>query len=78
MQFQSHIERMLGKKILAVQSDWGGEFHKLHKFFGNLGISQRLSCPHTHQQNGIVERKHRHIVETGIALMAQSCLPLRF
>lgn len=37
-----------------------------------------MSCPHTHQQNGSAERKHRHIVETGLALLAQACMPLRF
>lgn len=37
-----------------------------------------MSCPHTSQQNGIAERKHRHIVETGLALLAQSSLPLYF
>lgn len=34
--------------------------------------------PHTSSQNGIAERKHRHIVETGLALLAHSSLPLRF
>jgi hypothetical protein len=37
-----------------------------------------VSCPHTHQQNSITERKHRHIVEIGLALLAHSALPLRF
>jgi hypothetical protein len=38
-------------------------------------IIHRISCPHTHQQNRIIERKHRHIIETGIALLAHSSLP---
>lgn len=37
-----------------------------------------MTCPHTSQQNGIAERKHRHIVETGLALLAHSSLPVRF
>jgi histone deacetylase 1/2 len=37
-----------------------------------------VSCPHTSQQNGIAERKHRHLVETGLALLAHSSLPLRY
>jgi hypothetical protein len=30
------------------------------------------------QQNRVVERKHRHLVETGLALLAHSSLPLHF
>jgi histone deacetylase 1/2 len=37
-----------------------------------------MSCPHTSQQNGIAERKHRHLVKTGLALLAHSSVPLRF
>jgi hypothetical protein len=37
-----------------------------------------VSCPHTHQQNGSTERKHHHIVETGLALLAHSSVPLHF
>lgn len=78
MQFQQHAERMLNTKIRAVQSDWGGEYQRLHRYFQATGISHRISCPHTHQQNGLAERKHRHLVETGLALLAQAHLPLRF
>ena len=35
-----------------------------------------MSCPHTHQQNGTAERKHRHIVETGLTLLAHASVPL--
>ena len=76
--FQNHVERLLNAKIRIVQSDWGGEYHKLHQYFRRVGISHRVSCPHTSQQNGMAERKHRHIVKTGLALLAHSSLPLRF
>jgi histone deacetylase 1/2 len=78
LQFQKHVERLLDRKIIHVQTDWGGEYEKLHPFFQNLGISHRVSCPHTHQQNGTAERKHRHIVETGPTLLAHASLPLHY
>ena len=31
-----------------------------------------------HQQNGSAERKHRHIVETGLALLAHADVPIKF
>jgi histone deacetylase 1/2 len=78
LQFQKHAEHMLNTKIRSVQSDWGGEYHRLHKYFQATGIDHHISCPHTHQQNGLAERKHRHIVETGLTLLAQAQMPLRF
>jgi histone deacetylase 1/2 len=68
----------LNTKVKAVQSDWGGKYHKLHRYFQRMGIFHRLSCPHTSQQNGIAERKHCHLVETGLALLAHSFLPLHY
>jgi transposase InsO family protein len=78
-QFQTHVERLLNTKIKCVQSDWGGEYQKIHNtLFRLLGIAHRVSCPHTHQQNGSAERKHRHIVDTGLALLAHAHVPLKF
>jgi histone deacetylase 1/2 len=31
--FQALVERQFGRKILALQSDWGGEYEKLNSFF---------------------------------------------
>jgi hypothetical protein len=69
---------MFNRKILAVQTDWGGEYHKLNSFFTKIGMSHLVSCPHTHQQNGAAERKHRHIVEVGLSLLARASMPLKF
>jgi hypothetical protein len=56
----------------------GGEYRSLSKILQNMGISHRLSCPHTHQQNGAMERKHRHIVETGLALLSHAHVPREY
>ncbi len=77
-EFQALVERLFNRKILAMQSDWGGEYEKLNSFFTKIGITHHVSCPHTHQQNGSAERKHRHIVEMGLALLAYSSMPLKF
>ncbi|GJU10721.1 gag/pol polyprotein [Tanacetum coccineum] len=37
------------------------------------GIIHLRSCPHTSEQNGFVERHNRHVVETGLTLLAQAC-----
>jgi histone deacetylase 1/2 len=40
--FQQLVERKFDKKIISVQSDWGGEYEKLHSFFQRIGISHRF------------------------------------
>jgi histone deacetylase 1/2 len=76
--FQNHVERLFDKKILAMQTDWGGEYQKLNSFFQRVGISHLVSCPHAHQQNGPPERKHRHIVEVSLSLLAYASMPLKY
>ena len=76
--FKNLVERKFDRKIISVQSDWGGEYEKLNSFFQRLGISHRVSCPHAHQQNGAAERKHRHIVDVGLALLANASMPLKY
>ena len=77
--FEALVERKFDNKIIAVQSDWGGgDYEELNSFFQTLGICHHVSCPHAHQQNGSAERKYRHIVEVGLALLAGASMPLKF
>jgi hypothetical protein len=32
-EFHSLVERMINRKIIAVQSDWGGKYERLNSFF---------------------------------------------
>ena len=47
----------------------------LKLFLEANGIIHRVSCPYTPEQNGTAERKHRHVVETGLTLMAHASMP---
>jgi histone deacetylase 1/2 len=71
-QFQTLVERQFSLKIKSVQTDWGGEYQKLSTFFQTVGIHHRLIFPHTHEQNGTVERRYRHIMETGLTLLGNA------
>jgi len=77
-QFQTLVEHQFSLKIKSVQIDWGGENRKLSTFFQTVGIHHRLICPHTYEQNGIIERRHSHIVETELTLLGQCKAPFRF
>ena len=78
IKFKRLVENRFNKKIKIVQSDWGGEYRSFSKVLEKCGIEFRHSCPHTSSQNGRAERKHRHIVETGLTLLAQAKMPLKY
>ena len=42
------------------------------------GIIHQSTCPHTPQQNGVVERKNRHLVETAHTLLLHANVPFHF
>ena len=47
-------------------------------FLQSLGIIHHTSCPYTPEQNGVAERKHRHLIETVVTLLHESHLPAPF
>ena len=65
-------------QIKCLQTDWGGEYRKLQPLQYDMGITFRHPYPHTRQQNGKVERRHRSIVETDLTLLAQASMDLQF
>ena len=71
-------------KIKVFRSDSGGEYISAafrtllaSTHFTYKALSQR-SCPHTPQQNGVAERKHRHILETARSLLLSASVPSPF
>lgn len=76
--FRAMVQNQFSTTITFLQSDNGTEYSKIHQLCAQLGIGTRLSCPYTSAQNGRVERKHRHIVETGLSLLAQASMPLEY
>jgi len=80
IQFQKFVENQYSSRIKFFQSDGGAEFtsncFKTH--LRTSGIHHQLSCPYTPAQNGRAERKHRHVTETGLALLFHSHTSPRF
>ncbi|KAI3722512.1 hypothetical protein L2E82_33551 [Cichorium intybus] len=78
--FHKMIENQFGKRIKRIRSDNGGEFtsHTMLDFYNQNGILFETTCPHTPQQNGVVERKHRHLLDTARALRFEAKLPNKF
>jgi len=75
------VARQFDAKIKMVRSDNAmelGSSESGSQFFASQGIIHQTSCVATPQQNGVVERKHRHLLEIARALLFQSKVPMSF
>nr|GEX61845.1 hypothetical protein [Tanacetum cinerariifolium] len=65
-------------QVEHVRTDNGTEFKNktLAKFFDEVGISQQFSAATTSQQNGVVERRNRTLVEAARTTLTFVNLPL--
>jgi hypothetical protein len=75
-QFKNLVENQFQIKIQTIYSDNGGEYMSLKPFLSLHGISHFTTAPHTPQQNGVSERRLRHLVETILTLLHDANLPL--
>ena len=66
--------------VRTIRSDNGTEFKNavLIDFCTEKGISRQYSAPRTPQQNGVVERKNRTLVEAARTMLSESNLPTYF
>jgi hypothetical protein len=78
--FKHTMENHLGHSIKTLRTDCGGEYtnNEFRNFCSTSGIVHQFTCPHTSQQNGVAERKHRHIVDMALTLISQSSLPFQY
>ncbi|GJS24278.1 putative RNA-directed DNA polymerase [Tanacetum coccineum] len=78
--FTKMVQVQFEKSIRRIRCDNGGKFisNQMIKFYANQGIILETSCIHTPQQNGGVERKHRHLLETAQALRFEVNLRIIF
>ena len=62
----------------CFRSDNGGELLSLQSLFKDNGVLFQHSCVYKPQQNGVVERNHRHILQVARTLKIQAQLPNQF
>ncbi|CAL1375187.1 unnamed protein product [Linum trigynum] len=80
LMFFNQVRTQYAGRVKRVQTDNGREFGvpALQDYYEQEGIILQTSCTDTPQQNGVVERKHRHLLNTARALRFHSGLPTRF
>lgn len=71
--FKAQIENILGITIKVLRTDGGTKYKPILTKFPHL--IHQTSCPYTPQQNGVAERKHRHIIELSLATMSHASIP---
>ena len=79
--FVAMAKTQFGKTVKIIRSDNALELARSFEalsFFAETGIKHETTCIHTLQQNGVVKRKHKHLLEVSRALMFQSSMPLKY
>ncbi|KAI3818795.1 hypothetical protein L1987_12613 [Smallanthus sonchifolius] len=75
--FKAQLEKESKCKTKMLQTDRGDEFtsHIFNEFCRNEGIQRQLTAPYTPQQNGVVERRNRTVVEITRSLLKSMSVP---
>jgi hypothetical protein len=66
--------------VKKIRSDNGSEFKNLQveEFLEEEGIKHEFSAPYTPQQNGVVERKNRMLIDMARTMLGEFKTPERF
>jgi len=78
--FKTKIEKEIGTSIRGLRTDRGGEFtsNEFFKFYATNDIHHQLTAAYTPQQNGVVERKNRTIMNMVRSLLTSRQVPKTF
>nr|GFB18662.1 retrovirus-related Pol polyprotein from transposon TNT 1-94 [Tanacetum cinerariifolium] len=76
--FLKRITVLLQSPVIIIRTDNGTEFKNqvLKVYFDSVGVSHQLSSVRTPQQNGVVERRNRTLVEAARTMLIFSRAPL--
>ncbi len=80
LNFKTMVEKEKGVSIKCLRSNRRGEYfsNEFNEYLKEHGIQRKYSCSYSPQQNGVVERKNKHIVEIARAMLNEKNLPNYF
>lgn len=75
--FKLLVEHETKTTIQTLRTDRGGEFtsHEFKLFCDNKGIKRHLTAPYSPQQNGVVERRNRNLLEMTRSILKHMNMP---
>ena len=75
-----YVENQFSMNIKTLHIDSSSEYlsTKFQAFLASKGIIYQCSCFATPQQNGVVERKNRHLLDVVRTLLLESFVPSMF
>lgn len=78
--FKSYAKNLLSCTIKTIRTNGGSEFvnHELKTFLSTFGISHEIACPHTPEQKGVAESKHRHLQDVTRTFLIQASLHISY
>ncbi|KAK1687097.1 hypothetical protein QYE76_047945 [Lolium multiflorum] len=78
--FAKKAQRTYESEIKTIRTDNGTEFknYTMQEFVDDEGIKHEFSAPYTTQQNGVVERKNRTIIEMERTMLSEFNSPHNF
>ena len=79
-EFRAEVENQLGKHIKAIRFDCGGEYliGDFKDYLTENGIISQFTALGTPQQNGVVERWNRTLLDMVRSMLSYSTLPISF
>ncbi len=80
LNFKAMVEKEKGVSIKCLKSDGGGEYfsNEFSEYLKEHGIQRKYSCSYSPQQNGVAERKNKHIIKIARAMLNEKNLPYYF
>jgi len=80
VKYKAEVQNQTREKIKVLRSDRGVEF--LSKLFAGIceeaGIKRQMTAPYSPQQNGVVERRNRSVMEMARSMLKSMKIPGKF
>ena len=75
--FHRSVQTQYGAMVKVLRSDNGTEYtnRAFAEYLSSQGIQHQTTCPYTPAQNGVAERKNRHLLEVARSMMIAMNVP---